>query len=206
MPFGRELLVIVSAYLLGCVAAGYYLVRLRLGRDVRGLGSGNVGARNVGRVMGAPGFLVTLGVDFFKGAVAVWLAKESGIDAWAVTATMLAVVVGHIWPVQLQFRGGKGIATSIGAVLAFHNGIALVLALVFAAAWMLARNLTIAGLLAFAVTPLVVFLLGFPLGNVFGLSSLALLILVAHRKNIREELDRAIAADRVKAAKRAVSK
>src|SRR5205814_6775520 len=104
------------SYLLGCFAAGYYLVRMRLGEDLRELGSGSVGARNVGRVLGKTGFLLTLLGDFGKGAFAVWAARHFTTNDHAVALAMICVVAGHIWPLQLRFRGGKGMATSLGAL------------------------------------------------------------------------------------------
>jgi acyl phosphate:glycerol-3-phosphate acyltransferase len=72
---GIELSMILCSYLLGCCTAGYYWMRLRTGQDIRRLGSGNVGARNVGRSLGTSGFAVTFFFDFLKGALAVWLAR-----------------------------------------------------------------------------------------------------------------------------------
>jgi len=116
------------------------------------------------------------------------------------------VAAGHIWPMQLWFRGGKGVATSLGAILVFDYVIALVYAGLFLALFGLMRNFVLAGLLAFAITPLALFLAGFPLTSVFGLSALAVLILIAHRKNVREEMSKVLSEDKIKNGKRAVSK
>src|ERR1041385_8259254 len=101
------------SYLLGCFAAGYYLVRMRLGEDIRELGSGSVGARNVGRVLGKTGFLLTVLSDFGKGAFAVWAARHffTPSDERLVALAMISVIAGHIWPMQLRFRGGTRTAT-----------------------------------------------------------------------------------------------
>src|SRR5215212_2060468 len=104
----------LGAYLLGCFTTGYYLLKMRSGQDIRALGSGSVGARNVGRVLGSTGFIVTLLGDFAKGAFAVWAATHFTKDDRLIALSMLAVVVGHVWPAQLRFRGGKGVATSLG--------------------------------------------------------------------------------------------
>ncbi len=107
----------LGAYVLGCFATGYYLVRARTGRDLREIESGNVGARNVGRVLGKSGFTLTVLGDLSKGALAVWFAAEfANHNRLAMALATLAVVVGHIWPAQLHFRGGKGVATSFGGV------------------------------------------------------------------------------------------
>src|ERR1041385_8199295 len=109
----------VGAYLLGCFATGYYLVRLRTGQDIRELGSGSVGAKNVGRLLGRPGFVVALLGDLAKGAFAVWAAQHFTKDDWAVQLSLLAVVAGHVWPAQLRFRGGKRGAPPFGGGFVF---------------------------------------------------------------------------------------
>src|SRR4051812_39893298 len=93
----------LCAYLLGCFTAGYYLVRMRTGLDIREVGSGSVGARNVSRVLGAGGFLLTLLCDFGKGALAVWAARHYVPDERLAALAMVAVVIGHIWPLPLRF-------------------------------------------------------------------------------------------------------
>jgi len=206
VPYAKETLLIMMGYALGCFASGYYLVRWWTGDDIRLIGSGNVGATNVGRVLGWPGFLLTVLCDFSKGLLAVWLAEYFRVNPTGVVLTMLAVAIGHVWPAQLWFHGGKGVATSLGAVLMFDYLIAGVFSGLFLLLWVTLRNFVLAGLLAFAITPLALFLLDFPLNSVFGLSALALLILVAHRKNIPDEIDKLVTGRKLKADKRTVPK
>ena len=116
---------VLGAYLLGCFAIGYYLVRARTGKDIREIESGSTGARNVGRVLGKPGFVLTAFGDFGKGVLAVWSAREWTNNNHLAALAMLAVVAGHLWPAQLRFRGGKGVATSFGALLVFDYRVAL---------------------------------------------------------------------------------
>jgi glycerol-3-phosphate acyltransferase PlsY len=206
MPYGKETLVILAGYALGCFTSGYYLVRWRTGEDIRSLGSGSVGATNVSRVLGLPGFCLTVSCDFAKGMLAMWLAEYFRINPTATMLTMLAVTTGHVWPAQLWFRGGKGVATSLGALLMFGYFIALTFAGLFLALYGVVRNFVLAGLLAFAITPLALFLLDFPLTSVFGLSALALVVLVAHRKNIPDEIGKLINERRLKSDKPAMRK
>jgi len=206
VPYAKETLLIMMGYALGCFASGYYLVRWWTGDDIRLIGSGNVGATNVGRVLGWPGFLLTVLCDFSKGLLAVWLAEYFRVNPTGVVLTLLAVAIGHVWPAQLWFHGGKGVATSLGAVLMFDYLIAGVFSGLFLLLWVTLRNFVLAGLLAFAITPLALFLLDFPLNSVFGLSALALLILVAHRKNIPDEIDKLVTGRKLKADKRTVPK
>jgi glycerol-3-phosphate acyltransferase PlsY len=188
---GKEMTFVATCYLFGSFTPGYYWVRWRTGQDIRLLGSGNVGARNVGRVLGPTAFCITLLLDVTKGVVTVAMANYAGVSTDGVVACILAVVAGHNWPPQLRFHGGKGVATSIGALLAFDSLTALVVLLVFLPLWALIRSFTLAGLVAFAIAPLVLFLAGFENPSIAALSFLAILMLITHRKNIREEFGRA---------------
>ena len=178
----------LAAYLLGCFTTGYYLVRLRLRQDLRELGSGSVGARNVGRLLGWPGFLLTVLGDFGKGALAVWAARHFTTDERLVLIAMVAVVVGHVWPVQLLFRGGKGMATSLGALLICDFKLALVFALLFAIAFAALRKTVLPGLFALACLPLMSWYLAHRPAEVVGTSVLAGVVLLAHRRNVATEL------------------
>lgn len=181
---------IVVSYALGCFTTAYYLVRLKTGRDIRLLGSGNVGGRNAGRVLGTSGFVLTFLGDSVKGALAIGIASILGLDSWQTVLAMLAVVIGHIWPVQLKFRGGKGIATAFGAMLIYDVKVLLLIVALFFClfAGSRFRKLTASGLIAIVLTPVILSVLGGPTVTIVGLSALALLILVAHRDNIRAEL------------------
>lgn len=188
MNMARDITLVAVCYCLGCFAAGYYWTRWRTGLDIRQHGSGTVGARNAGRLLGPTSFIVVLLLDFTKGALAVWLALKMNADGNTTVAAIIAVVAGHTWPVQLRFQGGKGIATSLGAVLAFDPLLALLLMIVFLVLFAALRNFTIAGLLAFALTPLAGFSAAFGVYEVAAISSSALIVLIAHRKNIRQEI------------------
>jgi len=177
----------LGAYALGCFTTGYYLVRMWTGQDLRELGSGNVGAKNVGRVLGKTGFFLTLLADFGKGAFTIWAARHFTTDPRAVAVAALAVVAGHIWPVQLLFRGGKGMATSLGALLIFDYHFAGVFLLIFTAGFGLLRKTVLPGLFAFACLPLVCLYLDPNPARTFGISMLALFVVFAHRKNLFDE-------------------
>ena len=179
--------VCLAAYLLGCFTTGYYLVRARTGQDLRELGSGSVGARNVGRLLGWQGFVLTVLGDFGKGALAVWAARHFTTDDRLVVVAMLAVVAGHVWPAQLHFHGGKGMATSLGALLVYDWQSALAFALVFAGAFAALRKTVLPGLFALACLPLVSAYLGCGPTAVMGLAALAGLVLLAHRNNVMAE-------------------
>jgi len=198
---------IVGAYLLGCLTVGYYLVWLWRADDVRRTGSGSTGATNVSRVLGRPGFVLTFIWDFGKGALALWLARRSATHPETVMLALLAVVAGHIWPVQLAFRGGKGVSTALGGLLVYEYPALVVLVALTGVFLLVTRNYKPAGLAAFALTPLVLFLSHrFELVTVFGVSALGMLILIAHRRNIREALGQYLADGRTRRAKRSAAK
>lgn len=197
---GAEIGWILASYFIGCFTAGYYWTRWKTGRDIRASGSGNVGARNVGRTLGRGGFAVTLLLDAAKGALAVLVASWINLGPEAVVVSMVAVVVGHNWPVQLRFSGGKGIAVSLGALLAYDPFIVLALLAVFIPVIAALRNFTLSGMIAFALAPLISFLCGVEKVEVAAVSILAILVVLTHRKNIREEIARIGGGRPVKAA------
>jgi glycerol-3-phosphate acyltransferase PlsY len=186
---------VLGAYLLGCLATGYYLVRARTGHDLRKLGSGSLGARNAGRVLGKIGFVITLLGDFAKGMLAVWIAREWTGDNHLALLAMLAVVVGHLWPVQLRFHGGKGVVTSLGALLVFDYRVALVFPVLFLAGFVLARKSLLPAMFAFACLPMAAWFFNDDDFTVALLALLVAMILFAHRRNLTEEFT-ALAARR----------
>jgi len=179
----------VACYLVGCVAGGYYLVRLRTGRDIRTIGSGTVGARNVSSVLGAPGFVATLLWDLTKGCVAVWTVRKFSGDERLVALALLAVVVGHIWPVQLRFHGGKGVGTSLGGLLVYDWSLVVAYGLVFLVPFAFMRKTVLPGLIAYACLPLASLFLKHDPMKVVAVSFLAAFVLIAHRRNFVEEFE-----------------
>jgi acyl phosphate:glycerol-3-phosphate acyltransferase len=182
------ILLVLASYALGCFTAAYYLVRLRTGLDIRTMGSGTVGARNAGRVLGRAGFAATFAIDVAKGALAVAAAGALGVAPWGVMLAAIAVVAGHIWPAQLRFHGGKGLATALGAMLVYDYRIVVVVALLCVVIYAVLRKVTLSLLIAIALTPPALVGLGWPAVTSIGLLVLATLILLAHRANLRAQL------------------
>lgn len=111
-------IIIVLTYLFGSLPSGYLLVKLFGKKDIRKTGSGNIGATNVKRVLGWSGAIAVFLMDLLKGALPVYLASDYfGLNDWLVVLVGLVAVVGHLYPIFLGFRGGKGISTSAGAFL-----------------------------------------------------------------------------------------
>jgi glycerol-3-phosphate acyltransferase PlsY len=177
-----------GAYLLGCLTTGYYLMRFSRRQDVREMGSGSVGAKNVGRFLGWSGFIVTVIGDVSKGAFAVWAAMHFTKDDRIVALALLGVVAGHVWPVQLRFHGGKGIATSLGGLLIYDYRLVAAFAVFFCAAALLMRKTVVPGLIAFSCLPLASYYLDRDPARAVAISALSALVLVTHRRNLTEEL------------------
>jgi glycerol-3-phosphate acyltransferase PlsY len=182
-PFIITFVVIIISYALGCFSTAYYLVRWRTGQDIRTLGSGTAGARNAGRVLGKGGFALTFLGDAGKGALAVGLARWLDLPAYGMVAAFIAVVAGHLWPIQLGGKGGKGASTAVGVGLVIDPVLGLAtlsIALVFL---LLTRSFTRAGMIAMALAPVVAWLLRLGPLVVGGVLVVALLLLFAHRQD-----------------------
>ncbi len=181
-----SLLGVAGAYLLGAIPFGYVLYRLRSGRDIRLEGSGNIGATNVMRRAGLAAGLVTLALDFAKGFLAVvgvaWLTSRA---PGPMAAAAFAAIVGHIFPVYLRFRGGKGVATALGVFLALAPRSILLALLVFAVAVAIFRYISLGSILAVAAFPLFTLALdSTPWQITAGALASALLIIGRHHSNI----------------------
>ena len=188
MGIFKVISVVFAAYVLGCFVTGYYLVRWRTGKDLRTLGSGSLGARNAGRLLGRGGYFTTCVLDLAKGVAAILLARWAGLADWALGLTALAVVAGHNWPAQLGFHGGKGIATGYGVVLALAPWVAGAMWGVFLPITLLLRSSTLGGVAAFVAAPLlaVAFSAGPPVVITFAL--VGVIVAFTHRRNVRAEL------------------
>lgn len=181
-PAGLLAIVAVLSYLLGSVPFGIVISRMMGLGDIRKIGSGNIGATNVLRTGNKLAAFLTLVLDSGKGGAAVLLARAiAGEDAAQVAG--LFAFLGHLWPVWLGFRGGKGVATFLGVLIALDWQIGLMAC----ASWLLVaavlRISSLAALAAAALTPLYAALLG---GRDFVAMAivLALLIFVRHHENI----------------------
>jgi glycerol-3-phosphate acyltransferase PlsY len=183
------------SYLLGSIPFGYLLVRVFRGEDVRLAGSGNIGATNVSRKSPALG-VMTLLLDAFKGAAAIWLATVISsrmrtpeiVSSSVMSLAALFALLGHIFPVWLRFRGGKGVATGLGSFAMMAPKAVLAAVVIFLAVVLLFRYVSLGSIVAVAVFPLMVWLLS-EYGNAplsLAVISLASLLIVAkHHQNIR---------------------
>ncbi|HWW75194.1 MAG TPA: glycerol-3-phosphate 1-O-acyltransferase PlsY [Pyrinomonadaceae bacterium] len=187
--------VVALAYLLGSIPFGYLLVRLSGGGDVRETGSGGTGATNVTRRAGKGVGVLTLLLDALKGVAAVLVARSllgarPGADWW-VCAAAVAAVLGHVFPVWLGFRGGKGVATGLGVFLVLAPIATLCALVVFVLVVWLWRYVSLGSIAAAAVLPVAVWSLGAlgvsdrsPAPVLFVALAGAALIIFMHRANI----------------------
>ena len=154
------LAVLLVAYLLGSIPFGYLLVRWKTGRDVRAAGSGNIGATNVLRTTGRLAGVATLLLDIGKGYLAVWIAREwTGASPLWMSLAALAVMAGHAFSVFLGFKGGKAVASFVGAFLCltpFALGMETIV-FVVVVAW--TRYISLGSIIGAATFPLAVWLL-----------------------------------------------
>ena len=157
------LLSLVIAYLLGAIPFGYLLVKFTSGEDVRDSGSGNTGATNVLRTSGRAAGVATLALDIAKGFLAVWLAARltDNSPSWTSLAA-LAVMAGHAFPVFLKFKGGKAVATFIGAFLYLTPLPLAAVLLVFLITAAVTRFISAASILAAATFPFGVWMILHP--------------------------------------------
>ncbi len=176
----------LAGYLLGSVSFAVLLVRRRTGRDIRQEGSGNAGATNVLRSHGKGLAAVVAAADIAKGAAAVLLARLFTADPRVAAAAGLAAVVGHVFPIFYGFRGGKGVATAVGAFLALTPWATLVCLAVFAAVVAATRYVSLGSVVAMCLLPPVAgILFHAPRPAVLAAAGAAILIVVKHFENLR---------------------
>ena len=172
------------AYLIGAIPIGFLVARLLGGLDIRRAGSGNIGATNVLRTLGKLPAIVTLLGDVAKGYVAVSVASAIITARWGAAAGAVLAVIGNCWPVFLRFRGGKGMATGLGAFLAltpWATGPAALVWLVVTASF---RYVSLASIMACLCLPLGVALLGYPWAAIVAAATTGVIIILRHRANL----------------------
>jgi len=191
----KEALLIVIAYLIGSIPTAVWVSKAFFGIDIREYGSGNAGATNTFRVLGSRWGTFVMVIDVLKGVAATSLYillpyYMSGANEWDRTNFMvglgLAAVLGHIFPIWANFRGGKGVATLFGMILAIQPLVAVLCVGIFLLVLYLTRFVSLSSILAsvaFAVFILVIFNEKEPLYRAFAIA-VALLVVLTHQKNI----------------------
>jgi glycerol-3-phosphate acyltransferase PlsY len=179
-----SLLWLALVYLVGAIPVGYLVARLFGVTDIRRVGSGNIGATNVLRTLGKlPAALTFLG-DGAKGWVAVVLADSIGPERWWGACGAVLAIIGNCWSVFLGFRGGKGVATGLGAFGRLMPLATLPAALVWIIVTLTFRYVSLASLTASVCVPVGAFLLGYPMEAVLASVGAALIVTIRHTDNL----------------------
>jgi glycerol-3-phosphate acyltransferase PlsY len=175
----------VVAYLVGAIPIGFLIARAFGVGDIRRHGSGNIGMTNVLRTAGKTPAILTLVGDVVKGAAAVWSAGAvTGGDPVGPAVGAAAAVVGNCWSIFLGFRGGKGVATGLGAMLWLVPLAVLPSAIVFLAVVATTRYVSLGSLLGAVGVPIVALVLGYPRSAVMAAAVVAVIIVARHHQNI----------------------
>ncbi|WP_245835700.1 glycerol-3-phosphate acyltransferase [Virgibacillus ndiopensis] len=181
-----EVIFVCISYLFGCLNGAYYVGKLVSKKDIRELGSSNAGARNAGRIFGRSAFVYTVIIDALKTVVPLTIAFYIlDITGLLLGGIALAVLLGHIWPVQLQFRGGKGVVVYLAIALVLAPITLLVVGLTVLVGLKIKRSFTIVGLISLSIIPVTLLIVSrFMLAGIF-LVMLSIVILVHRNGDLR---------------------
>ncbi len=184
---------ILFGYLFGSFPSGYVVFRLMKGADIRKLGSGNIGATNVGRFLGKKWAVIVASMDMFKGGVAILLAMSFGTrDPFMISLIGLAGVCGHNFPLWLGFKGGKGVSTTFGVIIFFSPPWSFVVGILGGIVWLcflkITQYVSLASLISLFSIPVFFLIIGSPFQYSLTSLLLAILSLCRHQQNIRRIL------------------
>lgn len=181
-------LLLIGSYMLGTVLTASIISKFLYKKNIQVEGSGNPGARNAGRVLGKKAFVATFIGDALKGAVAVLVARWLGFAAPVELLALFVVMLGHNYPIWLRFRGGMGVSTFIGGMLAFNPLLFAVFIGVFVVFYPFLKSFTVAGLSAVVWMPILVLLFSYGIPAFVIACLVAVLLLFAHRKDLKEKI------------------
>ena len=180
---------IVAAYLIGSISFGIIFSKLFALPDPRTVGSGNIGATNIARSgKKLPAILTLLG-DALKGWLPVWLALQSNMLMWVVASVGLAVFFGHLYPIYHKFKGGKGVATALGVMLAISAWLALAALVIWALVFAIFRYSSLSAIVAAVLAPVFAWFLLPYKDYVFMVLVMSLMLVWRHRSNIQKLLN-----------------
>jgi len=177
-------LLIIFAYLVGSIPIGVLLARLK-GKDPRKTGSGNIGATNVMRSAGKVLGILTLVGDVLKGFVPTFIAMRLGMPDLFIALVGLAVFSGHLFPVFLKFKGGKGVATGAGVFLAINYPVILISFIIFVIVFLIWKYVSLGSLVGTAIIPLTFTLMNAPLEYILFSLLIACAVFIKHKDNLR---------------------
>jgi len=182
---------LISAYLIGSIPTAYLFGRIIKGIDIRNYGSGNVGATNVYRVVGkVPGFMA-LFLDILKGCLPVIILPVIfNVDNNMITIDTyklligISAIAGHVWPVFLKFKGGKGVATTAGVVLALMPAVFIISFIIWVLVFIIFRYVSLASVIAAIAMPIAVIVLKMPISIAIFAIMLSIVGIYKHKSNI----------------------
>lgn len=178
----------ITSYIIGSIMFGFLITKIFYHKDIRNQGSGNVGARNAGRLHGKTAFVLIFLGDALKGALVILVARHLQFSDSIQLVGLALATFGHIKPVTLKFKGGKGISTFIGGIITFEPLLVPVILLGFSVLYPFLKSFTLAGLGAFLFIPVVLFLKNNDwLSCIIALGIIAMLY-AAHADNLKERL------------------
>lgn len=184
MLFILGILYIIGAYLIGNLNFAYLLVKIFKNEDVRNYGSGNAGTTNVLRIMGKTYALPVFILDALKGVIIILIGRSLGLNEWFIALGGIAVVAGHNWPVFLQFRGGKGTATSLGVFLTYDWKLAIIAIIIGLVVLYFFRMVSLTSMVGLTSFFIVTIIAGRPIVEIIFAFILCFFSLFQHRKNI----------------------
>ncbi|HYK71989.1 MAG TPA: glycerol-3-phosphate acyltransferase [Pseudoneobacillus sp.] len=179
---------LLASYLIGNIMFGYIVSKLFYHQDISQQGSGNVGARNAGRVYGKKAFVLIFLGDALKGFVVVYAGIYLDHSQSVQMLGLGLAVLGHIKPILFKFKGGKGISTFIGGIITFEPLNVLVIILTFILTYPFTKSFTFSGLGALFIIPVILFIKGNDLVSCLIIICINILLLIAHWGNIKERL------------------
>ncbi len=180
------ILLIVCSYLLGNILTGTVIAKVFYKQKISTIGSGNPGARNVGRLYGRKAFILTFLGDALKGVIVVLVAKILDLDTSIQLLGLLSVVIGHMYPILSKFQGGKGVSTFIGGLALFNPLVLAAFTSIFIIFYPIVKSFTVAGMIAVLSLPIILYLFSYNLIAIIITCFICGLILLAHRENFKE--------------------
>ena len=183
-----SVLLVALSYLIGSISFSYIISKLVKGIDIRKVGSGNAGATNISRILGLKYAVLVLFLDALKGFVAVYLAFSLQVGTLVTLLCGASVIAGHNWPIFSGFKGGRGVATTLGVFLGLAPLPTLVVFLLCIIIIFLTRYVSVGSLLGAIAIPIVMLLFNYPQPYFFFGLAICLLLIWKHRPNIKRLL------------------
>lgn len=178
----------IGAYFIGNILTAYIFLKLLGKGNVHNQGSGNPGARNIGRLYGKKAFVITFLGDACKGSIVILIGKHLQFTELEVLAGLTLAVIGHIKPILFQFKGGKGVSTFIGGIITFEPLVALVIIIGFLLFYPLTKSFTIAGLAAICLIPFSISYLYHSIELLWIVVIIIIILIFAHSENLLRKI------------------